>query len=64
MKCPNEHLRVVEILGFMGCAIDIELAVFLLENAIKLKKIVIDPRSQALLGNPGSLGWLTSTNVL
>ncbi len=47
---------MVEILGFMGCAIDIELAVFLLENAIKLKKIVIDPRSQALLGNPGSLG--------
>ena len=45
MKYPNEHLKEVEITGFVGRAIDIELTVYLLESAIKLEKLVINPRS-------------------
>ena len=52
MKYPNEHLKEVEITGFVGRAIDIELTVYLLENAIKLEKLVINPRSPALVGTP------------
>ena len=53
MKCPNEHLKVVEIMGFVGRAIDIELAVYLLEIAVKLEKIFINPRVPHLVGTPG-----------
>ncbi|KAK4594403.1 hypothetical protein RGQ29_018182 [Quercus rubra] len=52
MKYPNEHLKEVEIMGFVGRAIDMELTVYLLESAIKLEKIVINPRSPALVGTP------------
>ncbi|KAM4107352.1 hypothetical protein ACB094_04G137400 [Castanea mollissima] len=52
MKYPNEHLKEVEITGFVGRAIDIELTVYLLESAIKLEKLVINPRSPALVGTP------------
>ncbi|KAL4598564.1 hypothetical protein ACB092_11G068200 [Castanea dentata] len=51
-KYPNEHLKEVEIMGFVGRAIDMELTVYLLESAIKLEKIVINPRSPALVGTP------------
>lgn len=52
IKYPNEHLREVELVGFVGCAIDIELTVNQLESAIKLEKIVINPRSPILVGTP------------
>lgn len=52
IKYPNEHLREVEIVGFVGCEIDIELTVNQLESAIKLEKIVINPRSPILVGTP------------
>ena len=52
IKFPNEHLREVEIVGFVGRAIDIELTVNLLESAIKLEKVVINPRSLILVGTP------------
>ncbi|XP_065616557.1 uncharacterized protein LOC112022564 [Quercus suber] len=52
MKCPNEHLKVVEIVGFVGRAIDIELTVYLLEIAVKLEKICINPRAPYLVGTP------------
>lgn len=50
MKYPNEHLKEVEITGFVVRAIDIELTVYLLESAIKLEMLVINPRSSR--GNP------------
>jgi hypothetical protein len=49
---PNEHLKEVEIVGFVGRAIDIELIVYLLESAIKLEKIVINPCSPICSGYP------------
>ncbi|KAL4634298.1 hypothetical protein ACB092_04G189400 [Castanea dentata] len=52
MKGPNKHLKEVEIIGFVGRAIDIDLTIYLLESAIKLEKIVIAPRCPALLGTP------------
>lgn len=52
MKCPNEHLKVVEIMGFVGRAIDIELTVYLLEIAVNLEKICINPRAPHLVGTP------------
>ena len=51
-KHPNKHLKEVEIVGFVGRAIDIELTIYLIESAIKLEKIVIFPRSPALVGIP------------
>lgn len=52
MKRPNKHLKEVEIIGFVGRPIDIDLTIYLLESAIKLEKIVIVPRCPALLGTP------------
>ena len=52
-KYPNEHLmKEVEIVGFAGCAIDIQLVVYLLECAINLEKIVINPCSPYIKGIP------------
>ena len=52
-KYPNEHLmKEVEIVGFAGCAIDIQLLVYLLECAINLEKIVINPCSPYIKGIP------------
>ena len=42
----------VEIVGFAGCAIDIQLVVYLLESAVNLEKIVINPRSPYIKGIP------------
>ncbi|KAK7849184.1 hypothetical protein CFP56_003385 [Quercus suber] len=56
MAVEEEEDGKVEILGnekgFMGRAIDIVLIVYLLESAIKLEKLVINPRSPALVGTP------------
>ena len=52
MKYPNEHLKELEIVGFVGRAIDIELIVYLLESATHLEKIVINPRSPSIVGTP------------
>ncbi|KAI3454249.1 hypothetical protein Pfo_010912 [Paulownia fortunei] len=35
-------LEVLQIVGFSGAAIDVELAQYVLENAVSLKKMVID----------------------
>ncbi|XP_038712209.1 uncharacterized protein LOC120006288 [Tripterygium wilfordii] len=42
-KCPLLCLKEVEIVGFVGWDIDMEFVTFLIENAIMLEKIVIDP---------------------
>ena len=52
MKYPNEHLKEVEIVGFVGRAIDIELLVYLLESSTKLQKIIINPCPPLVLGAP------------
>ncbi|KAL6973111.1 hypothetical protein U1Q18_027289 [Sarracenia purpurea var. burkii] len=41
---PHQNLKLVEFVGFVGAAIDVEVVAYLLENAIALEKIVIDPR--------------------
>ncbi|XP_050220780.1 F-box/FBD/LRR-repeat protein At5g53840-like [Mercurialis annua] len=43
---PHEHLKRVEIVGYCGCAIEHELARYLVENAVKLEKIIISPCSE------------------
>ncbi|XP_057466659.1 F-box/FBD/LRR-repeat protein At1g13570-like [Actinidia eriantha] len=44
-KHPHRCLKVVEIIGFDGCSVDIELARYLLNNALSLERMTIDPRS-------------------
>ncbi|XP_076903734.1 F-box/FBD/LRR-repeat protein At4g26340-like [Bidens hawaiensis] len=43
----HKHLKHVEIIGYYGRISDIELAVYVIDNAATLKKIVIDPSCQA-----------------
>ncbi|KAL3837755.1 hypothetical protein ACJIZ3_022346 [Penstemon smallii] len=50
----NAHqcLKVVEIVGYYGRTSDAEIAMYFMENAMSLKKIVIDPRKQILERTP------------
>lgn len=41
---PVQHLKVVEISGYCGGTIELELVKYFLENAVSLKKIIVDPR--------------------
>ncbi|XP_022726719.1 F-box/LRR-repeat protein 13-like [Durio zibethinus] len=43
-SCPHSHLKEVLITGAYGNMTEIEIAVYLLNNAIVLQKMVIDPR--------------------
>ncbi|KAJ0525673.1 putative F-box domain, FBD domain, F-box-like domain superfamily protein [Helianthus annuus] len=43
----HKHLKVIEIIGYYGRISDLELAVYAIENAAALKKIIIDPRCHA-----------------
>ncbi|CAN6586494.1 unnamed protein product [Malus baccata var. baccata] len=42
-KCSHRYLKVVEIVGYDGRASDFEIVKFLIQNAVELGKIVIDP---------------------
>ena len=43
---PHEHLKVFQILGYYGRISDFDLSAYVIENAVALKKVVIDPRHQ------------------
>lgn len=49
-KSPHQHLKVVELVGFVGKPIDLELVQYLYENAIALEEIVFDTRKPRYMG--------------
>ncbi|OMO75622.1 hypothetical protein COLO4_25985 [Corchorus olitorius] len=51
-KCLHPSLRVVQVTGFVGQTADTELCIYLIENAIMLDKIIIDPCHLAYRGTP------------
>jgi hypothetical protein len=40
---PHKCLKVVEIIGFVGCGVDLEIASYILIHTVSLEKIIIDP---------------------
>lgn len=51
-KCPHKYLKLAEIVGYYGRTSDDEFFMYLIKNAVALKKIVIDPRHQIVERNP------------
>ncbi|OMO74365.1 hypothetical protein CCACVL1_16800 [Corchorus capsularis] len=51
-KCVHQSLKVVEVTGFVGRTADTELCIYLIENAIMLDKIIIDPCHLVFRGTP------------
>ncbi|XP_020994877.2 F-box/LRR-repeat protein At4g14103-like [Arachis duranensis] len=49
--CPHSNLKEVTITGIRGHQSEIEIAVYLLQNARQLQKMIIDPRRRVYLGN-------------
>lgn len=47
----HEHLKFLEIIGYYGRISDLELAVYAIDNAVALKKIIIDPCCHAYDGD-------------
>lgn len=47
-KCPHQCLKAVKLCGFVGYANEIELAMYLIENAMELEKIIIEPNKEKL----------------
>lgn len=47
-KFAHQHLEKVELIGFHGCATDLNLASRLLDNAVNLKKMVLQFRNEAM----------------
>lgn len=42
-KCPHHNLKVVEVVGYRGRTNAVEHVMYLIENAVGLERIVIDP---------------------
>ncbi|KAL7146847.1 hypothetical protein ABFS83_06G069100 [Erythranthe nasuta] len=51
-KCRHETLKLVELVGYFGRTSDVELAMYFIENAVALQKIIVDPRNQILERSP------------
>uniref|UniRef100_A0A5B7A1Y3 F-box domain-containing protein n=1 Tax=Davidia involucrata TaxID=16924 RepID=A0A5B7A1Y3_DAVIN len=51
-RCPYMHLKVLELIGFVGRALDVEFAEHILENAIMLEKITINTCHPSAIGTP------------
>lgn len=49
-KCSHQHLKVVEVIGFVGLPFDLELPCYLLENAVRLEKMIVNPTNPLSLG--------------
>ncbi|XVF31500.1 hypothetical protein REPUB_Repub16aG0151200 [Reevesia pubescens] len=49
---PNQNLKEVEVVGFVGNTSDTEFIIYLLKSAINLEKIVIDPCPLDSKGGP------------
>lgn len=41
----------MELVGFEGKIIDMEFAMYLIDNAVALEKIIIDPRGPQMIGS-------------
>ncbi|KAF5741517.1 F-box/FBD/LRR-repeat protein [Tripterygium wilfordii] len=42
-KCPHQCLKVVELVGFVGRTMEIEMITYFIENAVMLEEIIVDP---------------------
>jgi hypothetical protein len=65
VKCPHNYLKVVEISGYYGGSSDFELAMYFIENATVLEKLIIDPRCQTELCGMASIieNWEAYENL-
>ena len=43
-KCKHKCLKVVKLIGFVGCGVDMEIAKYILSHIVSLEKIIINPR--------------------
>ncbi|XP_027348158.1 putative FBD-associated F-box protein At5g22720 [Abrus precatorius] len=50
-RCLHNHLKEVTITGVRGHSSEIAIAIYLLNNAIALEKMTVDPRGRNYLGN-------------
>ncbi|XP_075638032.1 FBD-associated F-box protein At2g26860-like [Castanea sativa] len=47
--CPHQFLKVVELIGFVGCFADMQLALYLINKVTSLEKIIIDTQKLSLV---------------
>ncbi|XP_077233517.1 putative F-box/LRR-repeat protein At5g54820 [Tasmannia lanceolata] len=65
--CPNHHLKEVELSKFSGKKAEVELAIYILKNAIALESMTIDTRNKyyeggrrwVIIKGPPNEKWLT-----
>ncbi|KAK9278061.1 hypothetical protein L1049_027619 [Liquidambar formosana] len=52
IRCPHQYLKEVELAGYCRRTSYLGLAVYFIDNAAALEKIIIDPRKQTYDGHP------------